>query len=92
MVPPRTTKKSSLTTVTQTASRQGAQLSRKQIVEEVEELEDSDHAKRQKLHGEAELNERDAEQSHGTLSDPLGQLVANMVDSVRTDFHLSTKC
>jgi membrane carboxypeptidase/penicillin-binding protein len=82
MAPPRATKKSSLTTISQTATQQGAQQSRKQVVEEVEQLHEFDNANSMDVDDEIEAEEP---QSQSTSDGPLEQLMAKMVDDVCSD-------
>lgn len=79
MAPPRTTKTSSLT-ISQTASRQGHEQSRTQVVEEIEELDDVDDTNSTDIDDEAE--EAGTEAPQDTSTDPLQQLIGNMVDDV----------
>ncbi|KAF1942689.1 hypothetical protein EJ02DRAFT_454005 [Clathrospora elynae] len=82
MAPPRAVKKSSLTTISQTTSRQGPQQSRRQVVEEVEEVDDFYDANSMDLDSENEV-EAEPEASQSAANGQLEHLMAKMVDDQR---------
>ncbi|KAF1832910.1 hypothetical protein BDW02DRAFT_570611 [Decorospora gaudefroyi] len=67
MAPPHALRKSTHTTASQTTTRQGAQQSRMQVIEEVDECDD----------------EVETEESQGTTDVALEQLMTKMVDNER---------
>ena len=81
MAPPHTTKKSSMTTISQTTRRQGAQKSRKQVIKETGELDEFDDANSMDIDDETEA-EGSHSQSQSTSDGPLEQLMVKMVDDV----------
>ncbi|KAF2854773.1 hypothetical protein T440DRAFT_496138 [Plenodomus tracheiphilus IPT5] len=88
MAPPRATKKSSLTTIIQTKSRQGQKQTRNQVVEEeMEGLEDLSETDSMNTDGDAE----DPEGSQDAGSQPLQRLVGTIVGDQRKRFDARKK-
>ncbi|KAI8935793.1 hypothetical protein NX059_007313 [Plenodomus lindquistii] len=88
MAPPRATKKSSLTTITQTTSRQGKKQTRNQVVgEEIEELEDLHETNTMDTDGDAD----EPEGSQDTGSQPLQRLIGTIVGDQRKRFDARKK-
>ncbi|KAF1845821.1 uncharacterized protein K460DRAFT_430757 [Cucurbitaria berberidis CBS 394.84] len=80
MAPPRATKISSLTSVSQATTRRGLQQVRRQIVEEVEDLDSFDDPSALEID---DSEEQEPAESHATNDGPLEQLLADMVDGQR---------
>ncbi|KAH9860657.1 hypothetical protein J1614_011988 [Plenodomus biglobosus] len=88
MAPPRATKKISLTTTTQTTSRQGHKQARNQIVEEeIEERADLTETSSMDTDGDTE----DLEESQDADSQPLQQLIGTIVVDQRRRFDARKK-
>jgi hypothetical protein len=88
MAPPHATVKSSLTTISQTTTRQGVQKSRKQVVEEVEELDDYDSANSMDVDDELEAEGPQPQSqslSQSASDGALEQLMVKIVGDVCLD-------
>jgi hypothetical protein len=83
MAPPRAINQTSLTTISQTTTRQGAQKSRKQVVEETEELDEFDDADSMDVDEEVEAEVSQFQsQSQSNSDGPLEQLMVKLVGDV----------
>jgi hypothetical protein len=94
MTLPRASKKSTSTTPSIAATRQGAQQSRRQIIDEAEELDDSGEAN--SAGDDEDSGHEGTEASQNTSDGPLEHLMAKMVEDVCLDefsnYTLSSSC
>jgi len=80
MAPPRTTKKSTLTSPSTATTRQSARHSRKQVINEADDLEDLDQGN--STIDDEHAGDDEAEALQRTSDGPLEQMMVKMVDDV----------
>jgi len=80
MAPPRTTKKSTLTSPSTATTRQSARHSRRQVINEADDLEDLDQGN--SAIDDEHAGDDEAEALQRTPDGPLEQMMVKMVDDV----------
>ncbi|KAI4659488.1 uncharacterized protein J4E79_006020 [Alternaria viburni] len=89
MAPPRTTKKSTFISPSTATTRQSARHSRKQVINEADDLEDPDQGN--SAIDDEHAGDDEAEALQRTSDGPLEQMMVKMVDDRRKYHDMSTK-